>query len=87
MKNIALVGPGNFGLLLFEKFRKYDEVKYVCGRTLSDKLLDIRDRYRVEISDNYQEILGQVDLVIISTPTPSHYPITKDCLSRGKDVF
>jgi len=36
---------------------------------------------------NYNDWLGQVDGVIIATPTKFHYEIAKDCLSKGKHVL
>jgi len=38
-------------------------------------------------SHSYTEWLGQVDGVIIATPTKFHYEIAKYCLSRGKHVL
>jgi predicted dehydrogenase len=87
MKDIALVGLGKFGSTLLEKFSNHGNVKYICGRTVSEKLLKAGEKYGAEPSDAYEKIIDNVDLVVISTPTASHHTIAKACLSKGKDVF
>lgn len=84
---IAIVGLGKFGSILFKKLNKYNQVEYICGRSINDRLLKVKENYGVEISDNYEKILDKVDFIVISTPTNSHYSIAKNCLLRGKNVF
>lgn len=39
------------------------------------------------VSTDYHDFLDRVDGVDIVTPADTHFPICKDCLLRGKDVF
>jgi predicted dehydrogenase len=87
MYNAALVGFGRFGLTLFEKFEKLCKINFVCTRKTSQKLLEFADKKKIKLTENYLDVLTQVDLIIIATPTASHFSIAKDCLNRKKNVF
>lgn len=87
MKKIAIIGLGRFGTKLFERFNKYGNVKFVCDRKINGKLLDLKNKYDVEVCDNYREILDKIDMVVIATPSNTHYSIVKECLLNKKDVF
>ncbi len=87
MKKIAVIGLGKFGIKLFERFNEHNEVKFVCGKKINERLLDLKNKYDVGVCENYREILDKVDLVVVATPSDTHYSIVKDCLLAGKDVF
>jgi len=87
MKKIAIIGFGRFGTILFDKFNKHGDIKFVCEKEINRKLLDPKQNFGVAISGNYEEVLDKVDLVVVATPAETHYSIIKKCLQRGKDVF
>ncbi|HWI56758.1 MAG TPA: Gfo/Idh/MocA family oxidoreductase [Bacillota bacterium] len=40
-----------------------------------------------KLTTNYRQLINQVDCVIVATPAQTHFPICKEFLEAGKDVF
>jgi len=86
-KDIAIIGVGRFGTKLLERFNLFGNVTFLCGRRLAPELMVLGQKYGIQISTNYQEILDQIDLAVIATPANTHYSIVKDCLLNNKHIF
>ncbi len=90
MLTVAYIGNGKstnryhmpFALKQKDKIR----VKTIYSRHLSQAWTPIEGvHYTTNIEDVYQD--DEIQLVIITTPNASHYPLAKDCLLHGKNVL
>lgn len=90
MLTVAYIGNGKstnryhmpFALKQKDKIR----VKTIYSRHLSQAWTPIEGvYYTTNIEDVYQD--AEIQLVIITTPNASHYPLAKDCLLHGKNVL
>lgn len=89
--NIAIIGLGYWGPNYVRIASQSPSVnlKWCCDLK-SENLEKIKQSYPVvKTTENYQEILAdqEVEAVIISTPTATHYQIAKDCLLANKNVL
>lgn len=69
-------------------FKQSDKirVKTIYARHLSQEWSAIDGvKYTTDIEDIYQD--DEIQLVIITTPNATHYPLAKDCLLHGKNVL
>jgi UDP-2-acetamido-3-amino-2,3-dideoxy-glucuronate N-acetyltransferase len=88
-KNIAVVGCGHWGQNLVRNFAELGALRTI-GDTDPAKLEAVRAQYpQVNTETDYQQILAAPDIqgVVIATPAVRHYPMAKEALLAGKDVF
>ncbi|MFH1684526.1 MAG: Gfo/Idh/MocA family oxidoreductase [Candidatus Margulisiibacteriota bacterium] len=52
-----------------------------------EKAKQIGVRFGAEVFQNYKDLLGQVEAIIIASPTKTHFEIAKDCLEAGKNIL
>ena len=85
--NIAVIGVGYLGKFHLEKFLSHKNciTKWIVDSNLKNENLDIIEN--IAITDDYKDILNDVDAVSIVTPTISHYEIAKYFLSNKKHVL
>ena len=85
--NIALIGVGYLGKFHLEKFLSHKNciTKWVVDNNLKNKNLNIVKN--VAITDDYKDVVNDIDAVSIVTPTSSHYDIAKYFLSNKKHVL
>lgn len=89
---VSLIGLGYVGKIfarLLTKNSHLAKTKYFCDTNLQT-VLKISQLYPgPKIVTSYEEVVADpdVDAVLISSPTATHYPITKAALSNGKHVF
>ena len=85
--NIALIGVGYLGKFHLEKFLSHKNciTKWVVDNNLKNKNLNIVKN--VAITDDYKDVVNDIDAVSIVTPTVSHYEIAKYFLSNKKHVL
>ena len=91
MANIALVGCGYWGKNYINTLRDIDDanIKYVCDLK-EENLAPLRKKLQNSLFfHDYKDILkySDIDGVIISTPTATHFKIAKDFLEAGKNVL
>ena len=91
MVNIAVVGAGAWGKNHIRVFAEVPGVrlKYVCDSDPS-KLSALRKIYPgVTMTESLHPILEDPEIqgVVIASSAVSHYPLTKEALSAGKDVL
>lgn len=89
MRNIAVLGCGQWGKNLVRNFAELGVLRAMCDSD-SAKLAPLRDRFpEVTLSGSFAEVLrdDKVAGVVIATPAGSHYLLAKEALLAGKDVF
>ncbi len=91
MKRIGVIGVGGWGKNLARNYFQIPEceLKYVCD--LDQKLLSKTHgqwptaQTTTEVNDLLTD--DELDAVVIATPAPTHYPLAKQALLAGKDVY
>lgn len=87
----AIVGLGYWGPNLLRNFVAQNECQMVYACDLSEaNLAKTRAHYpSVQTTSRYEDILEDpsIDLVLIATPTSTHFPLAKAALEAGKHVF
>jgi predicted dehydrogenase len=90
MKKIraAVVGVGYLGRFHAQKYAQAPECELVA---VVDSRQEVREKVAAEVGTravaDYRELLGKVDAVSVVTPTPAHFPITRDFLEAGAHVL
>jgi predicted dehydrogenase len=88
MSKVIVVGAGNWGKNLIQNF--YD-LNALAGIVEIDPQLREKTAQSypdISIYDNYQAALeSSVQAIVLATPAPFHYAMTKQALEIGKDVF
>ena len=87
--NLGLVGCGFLGtrhLKAFHALRHKVNIIAICD-TFKGKTKLLAKKYRVNVVDTYQELLGTVDAVSICTPTVTHAPIAQFFLEHKVHTF
>jgi predicted dehydrogenase len=91
MINIGVIGCGHWGPNHIRNFSNFQNSRVVAVSDLDHKRLNkIKTQYpNVIVEKNYKNILknDNIDAVVISTPTISHFKITNDSLNHGKHVL
>ena len=90
MKKIraAVIGVGYLGRFHAQKYAQAAGCELVA---VADSRQDAGEKVAVEVAtrwvEDYRELLGKVDAVSVVTPTPAHFPITRDFLNAGAHVL
>ncbi len=91
MNGIGLIGLGKWGANYLRVFNGLPNSNVVfCSDLVKSALEEIKRKNKdMKVTNDYGEILedGNVDAVVVSTPSSTHYKIVKDCLKAGKDVL
>jgi UDP-2-acetamido-3-amino-2,3-dideoxy-glucuronate N-acetyltransferase len=88
-RNIAVIGTGFWGQNLVRNFAELGALHTICDSDEA-KLERLKSLYPgVIIEPNYQRVLSnqEIEGVVIATPAISHYPVAKEALGSGKDIF
>lgn len=91
MVEVAVVGIGGWGKNLARNYAQIPEanLRYVCD--LDQAKLDqaARQYPGTRLTRNFKELLEDRELqaVVIATTAPGHYPLCKQALLAGKDVY
>ena len=90
MKKIraAVIGVGYLGRFHAQKYAQAAGCELVA---VVDSRQEARDKVAAELGiqavADYHDLLGKVDAVSVVTPTPAHFPITRDFLTAGAHVL
>lgn len=90
MKKIraAVIGVGYLGRFHAQKYAQAAGCELLA---VVDARQDARESVAAEVGTqavaDYHELLGKVDAVSVVTPTPAHFPITRDFLAAGAHVL
>jgi predicted dehydrogenase len=88
MPKILLVGLGRRGVNHLRSLKNLPVELYVAE--LDPKQLEPARKLGIpgeRLTANYQEFLPVVDGVVLVTPAQTHFPLCRECLVAGKDVF
>jgi UDP-2-acetamido-3-amino-2,3-dideoxy-glucuronate N-acetyltransferase len=86
---LAVIGAGYWGVNLIRVFSQLGVLRTVCDFS-PERLQQLAERYpNVRMETGLDAVLGDpaVDGVVISTPAETHYPIAKQAILAGKDVY
>jgi predicted dehydrogenase len=88
---VAVVGVGGWGKNLARNYAQMPEanLRYICDLDKAKLDQATRQYPGTRMTSNFTEMLEDKDLqaVIIATTAPAHYPLAKQALLAGKDVY
>lgn len=85
---IGIIGTGSMGKNHLRVADSIPELEITCAVDTNDENLNSACKpYKLEKFKDYRKIVNLVDSVMISTPTESHYSITKYFLENMKPVL
>lgn len=88
---IGIVGMGRMGITHFSIINSHPKVKVVSVSDTSKMILDYLAKYieGIKVYDDFEKQLdaGDLDGVIVSTPSSLHYRICKKALEKNISVF
>ena len=85
---IGVIGVGYLGKFHAEKYAKMPDVDLVGVVDIDPaRARKVADGLHTQSYTHYEDLFGRVDAVSIVTPTPRHYTISRDFLTRGVDTF
>jgi predicted dehydrogenase len=90
MINIGVLGVGEWGKNHARVYRELENSNLVMVADLSGKRLNALNRkYKVDVTDNYYDILNnpEIEAVSVCTPSSTHFKIVKECFETGKHVL
>lgn len=91
MVRVAVIGVGNWGQNLVRNFFQIPTCTLVaCCDPSPERQAFVRQMFPgVNVTRNSDEVLqdDQIDAVVISSPTPTHYPLAKAALEAGKHIL
>ncbi|MDQ4029567.1 MAG: Gfo/Idh/MocA family oxidoreductase [Actinomycetota bacterium] len=86
---VGVAGLGHWGRNLVRNFDELTEVAWLCD--LSPELREVfaRRHPAAQVTDDFDALLADdsLDAVVIATPVPTHYELSKRALEAGKHVF
>ena len=91
MIRVGIIGCGHWGpnhIRVFDQLR--DSCSFICADIDRARLRSIQESFpNILMTEDYQEILSnsEVDAVCVTTPTNTHYALTKEALEKGKHVL
>lgn len=85
---VAVIGIGYQGKFYVQKFASHPRVELVgVSDTNPFRGKEISNRYEIPFFRDFKELIGRVDAVCVAVPVTAHYPIVRDFLLSGSDVF
>jgi UDP-2-acetamido-3-amino-2,3-dideoxy-glucuronate N-acetyltransferase len=88
MTKILLLGLGRWGANHLRNLHSLPIELYVAE--IGEKQLEPARKLGIpaeRLTTNYKSFIGKVDGVVVVTPAQSHFPLCKEFLEAGKDVF
>jgi predicted dehydrogenase len=88
---VGIIGCGYWGPNLVRNFARnpYSEVEAVCDMRY-ERAMRVGAEYRIPtVTDHPEELLASpdLDLIVVATPSFSHFPLAKAALEAGKHVL
>jgi predicted dehydrogenase len=86
---LAQVGIGQWGKNLLRNFAELADVTWLCDAD-PGRLAEFASRYpSARATPDFQALLADesIDGIVIATPVPTHYELSKRALEAGKHVF
>ena len=89
MTTVGVVGLNYWGPNLVRNFDDLAELTWLCDLD-EDLRTRLGSRYpQAQVTSEYRDLLedDSLDALVIATPVPTHYELTKQALEAGKHVF
>jgi len=84
----AVVGVGYVGALHAEKYASLSDVDLVAVVDAdAERAAAVASRCRTRAATDYHDLFDHIDCVSLAVPTPLHFTLARDFLSRGVDVL
>lgn len=90
MIRVAVVGAGKMGLSHIAMMRAHPDVELAAVCDSAKYVLDVLEKYTgLRTFTDYDRMLeeGDLDAVVIATPTGSHFSMSKKAIEKGLHVF
>ncbi|MBI1881777.1 MAG: Gfo/Idh/MocA family oxidoreductase, partial [Chloroflexi bacterium] len=88
MVHVAVIGCGYWGKNLVRNFSQLGALAMVCDTAPAGQAMAKELAPQATIATQFQEVLdSEIPAVVIATPAETHYPLAKQALALGKDVF
>lgn len=85
---IALVGAGHMGKIHLEKLASLQDIQIAGIADIdTEKAQKLALKYNTPYFNDYKQLINKAEGVVISTPTDTHYQITRDFLEMGLHVL
>ncbi len=85
---VAVIGIGYQGKFYVEKLAGHPKVELIgVSDTNPFRGKQISQQFSVSYQQDYREFFGKVDAVCVAVPVTVHFPIVREFLDRGVDVF
>jgi predicted dehydrogenase len=84
----GVVGVGHLGAFHAEKYASMHDVDLVGVVDVDAKRAGaVAERYGTTADTDYRALFGRVDCVSLAVPSPLHFPLAQEFLTRGIDVL
>jgi predicted dehydrogenase len=85
---VGVIGAGYLGKFHAEKYARMAGVDLVAVVDVDkSRAKKTADRFKTQAYTRHTDIYDKVDAVSVVTPTPLHYPISRDFIVKGVDVL
>ena len=88
MTKVLLLGLGRWGVNHLRNLRAMPIELFVAE--VDAKRLEPARKLGIpetQLTTNYKDCVGKVECVVVVTPAQTHFPLCKEFLEAGKDVF
>src|SRR6266699_2207437 len=88
MRKVLLLGLGRWGVNHLRNLNAMPVELYVAE--MDTKRLEPARKLglpETRLTTKYKNLAGKMDCVVVVTPAQTHFPICKELLEAGKDVF
>jgi predicted dehydrogenase len=89
LTNVAVAGLGSWGRNLVRNFDELAEVSWLCDVSRERREEFARRYPNARVAERLDDVIADdaVDAVVVSTPVPTHYELSRSALAAGKHVF
>jgi len=89
VRNIAVVGAGQWGKNLIRNFFELGALKVICDVRQNLKEVYQNQYPRINFTNSFSNLLSNSSIkgIVIATPAETHFDLAKEALLAGKDVF
>lgn len=86
--NVGIVGLGHLGKIHLKLLSEIPEFKVSAIYDIDKNVIaNLSYQNGVKLCDNYEELLQLCEVVLIITPTPTHFELASKAIKKGKHVF